>query len=178
MADGEDDDCGGENVRPTAYTPAAAHDCLLQAYYVELDSQARQEPPLPYQAVAKAPGLDDRRIISKWSNSRARRARASDQEQRDVNWEALRRRADRAESQGRVRFSFWRFGLLVSLLCEADSALPNLFLHIPRAAVGFPTFLMDSGGGRGGVTAILIPVWGRRIQWGKFIGGGKFWELH
>ena len=165
-------------MRPSAYTPSAAHDCLLQAYDVELDFHARQEPPFPNQAVAKAQGVDSRRLISKWSNSRARRARASDQEQRDVNWKSLSRRADRAANQGRVRFSIWRFGLLVSLLCEAASALPNLFLHIPRAAVGFPTFLMDSGGGRGGVTAILIPVWGRRIQWGKFIGGGKFWELH
>ena len=149
LADEEDDDCDDENVRSAAYTPATAHDCLLQAYYYERDFHGRQEPPFPHQAAAEAPDLNGRRHITERRNSRAKRARASEQEQRDVKWQAQSRRANRDATQGRARFSFWRFGSLVRLLCETASALSNLFLRISRAVVGFPAVLRESEGERG-----------------------------
>ena len=68
-----------------------------------------------------------------------------------------------------ARFSFWRVVSLVRLLCETASALSNLFLHISREVVGFPTVLRNSAGERKNYS-YSDPRRGREIQWGNFIG--------
>ena len=135
-------------MRSAAYTPATAHGCLPQAYYYGRGSHARQETPFSHQAVAQARDMNDRRRITKRRKSRAKRTRASEKEQRGAMWQSLSRRANRAATQRRVRFPFWRFGSLVRLLCETASALSNLFLHISRAVVGFPAVLRGCEGQR------------------------------
>ena len=174
LTDEEDDGGDEENVRYAAYTPATAHDCLPQAYYYERDSHAIQEPPFSHQSATQDRDMNDRRLISKRRNSRAKSARTSEKEQRGATRKALSRRPYRAETQRRVRFSFWRFGPLVRLLCETASALSNLFVHISRAVVGFSEVLRNSGGKRG--LHLIGPPSGKGNPVWKFHTGWGIWR--
>ena len=113
--EGEEEDEDGNSPDET-YTPSAVPECLMKEYHFERDFHVRSIHPFPHAAIAKAPGVNARRQITKRRNSRVKRAMASEDDQKTVKLQATLRRSNRAAKEGRVRFFYLPFLFLAKLL--------------------------------------------------------------
>ena len=134
----EHDDEDGEDDAP--FRPADIRDCLLQAYHFERDCHVRGEPPYPQAELAKASDPNARRGIMKRYNSRQKRARAPENEQRDIKRRALEKRANKAAAEGSVKF----FG--AAKLGLHTSIKYFYFPHLGRHQVPISTPMLAGGG--------------------------------
>ena len=102
IQEAEEDDYD-ESPQLATYKPATVNDCLFHAYNFDRDFHLRSEPPFPREAVAKSPDVQARRMIAKRYNSRVKRERASETDQRAAKWKSIVKRANKAATEGRVR---------------------------------------------------------------------------